>query len=140
WDIRILRRYGWNRLLLSRFPSVVFGRALRTFQPRGRHLPAGLRDDFWGSFRRPEVRRFITKLCAAYQGTLSQLPQMYRAITCPTLILWGGRDRHFPPVHAARLHRDIRGSRLEIIADGQHWMVWDLSAEVAAHIRTFQPT
>jgi pimeloyl-ACP methyl ester carboxylesterase len=36
------------------------------------------------------------------------------AITQPTLILWGGRDRLIPPDNAARFHRDIAGSQLVV--------------------------
>jgi len=32
----------------------------------------------------------------------------------PTLILWGGKDRLFPPDNAQRFHRDIAGSRLVV--------------------------
>ena len=77
WEIRILRRFGWNRLILRRLPRAVFRRAERTFLPRGVHLPPELRADLWSAFRRPEVRAFIAKMCAGYQGTL---PQLRRAV------------------------------------------------------------
>src|SRR5262249_1203606 len=35
WEIRILRKFGWNRLILRWLPGVVFRRAERTFLPRG---------------------------------------------------------------------------------------------------------
>jgi pimeloyl-ACP methyl ester carboxylesterase len=137
WDIRILRKYGWNRVLLNRLPAAVFRRALWTFLPRHQTLSSELRKDFWDHFSRPEVRRFISKLCAGYQGSLSRLPQLYSQITCPTLVLWGPRDRHFPIAHATRLHADIRGSGLELVPGGEHWMMWDRAEDVAAHIRAF---
>ena len=34
------------------------------------------------------------------------------ALTQPTLILWGGRDRLIPPAHGQRFLHDIKGSRL----------------------------
>ena len=37
-----------------------------------------------------------------------------KTLKVPTLILWGGRDRLIPPDNAARFHRDIAGSELEI--------------------------
>src|SRR5207244_5403448 len=70
WEIRVLRRFGWNRFVLRRLPWLVFRRAERTFLPRGVALPPGLRADLWDGFRRPEVRAFISRLCAGYQGTL----------------------------------------------------------------------
>jgi len=140
WEIAVLRRFGWNRFLLNRFPRLVFERALRTFLPPGDCLPADLRNDFWTSFQTPDVRRFIARMCAGYQGTLPRLPEIYAQITCPTLLLWGGRDRHFPPSHAERLHQLIPGSRCEILPDGGHWMVWTGAAEVASRILAWHPT
>jgi pimeloyl-ACP methyl ester carboxylesterase len=137
WEIRVLRRFGWNRLILRRLPWAVFRRAERTFLPRGVRLPAELRADFWGAFRRPEVRAFIAKMCAGYQGTLPRLPELYRTIAAPTLALWAGRDQHFPPAHAERLHATIPGSRLQVLPDAEHWMPWHVAEEVAGRIGAF---
>jgi pimeloyl-ACP methyl ester carboxylesterase len=137
WEIRVLRRFGWNRLILRRLPRAVFWRAERTFLPRGVRLPPELRADLWGAFRRPEVRAFIAKMCAGYQGTLPRLAELYPTIAAPTLILWAGRDPHFPVAHAERLHAAIPGSRLEILRDAGHWMPWHRAAEVASRIRAF---
>jgi pimeloyl-ACP methyl ester carboxylesterase len=137
WEIQVLRKYGWNRFILRKFPGLVFKRAEKTFLPRGVKLPAELRADFWKSFSRPEVRSFIARLCAGYQGTLDRLPEVYETITCPTLVLWGGHDQHFPPGHAKRLHEAIPGSHLQIIAGAEHWMAWYLAATVSQSIVNF---
>ena len=63
-------------MILRRLPGTVFRRAERTFLPRGDRLPADLRADLWDAFRRPEVRAFIAKMCAGYQGTLPRLPEL----------------------------------------------------------------
>ena len=137
WEIQVLRKYGWNRFILRRLPGVVFKRAERTFLPRAIKLPSELRADFWKSFSRTEVRSFIARLCAGYQGTLVQLPDLYRTITCPTLVLWGEHDRHFPPEHAKRLSEAIPDSSLQIIPGAEHWMAWYLAAAVTLSIRSF---
>jgi pimeloyl-ACP methyl ester carboxylesterase len=137
WEIRLLRKFGWNRFLIRRLPWLVFYRAERTFLPRGVRLPAALRADLWEGFRRGEVRRFISKMCAGYQGTLPRLPELYGRITCPTLVLWGECDKHFPPVQAERLHAAIPGSHLQVVPGGEHWMVWHCADEVAERIRDF---
>ncbi len=137
WEIRLLRRYGWNRVILRRLPHIVFRRAERTMLPRGIRLPADLRDDLWASFRRPEVRAFVAKLCAGYQGTLPRLPDDYARIAVPTLVLWGGRDRHFPIAQARGLHAAVCGSTLEILEGAEHWMAWYRAEEVAARIARF---
>lgn len=137
WEIRLLRKYGWNRMILRRLPSIVFRRAEKTFLPRGVKLSFELRADLWESFRRPQVRSFIARLCAGYQGTLPRLAEMYSRIAAPTLVLWGEHDQHFPAAHAERLQAAIRGSRLQIIPRAEHWMGWYMSDEAAIAIRQF---
>lgn len=137
WEIRLLRRYGFNRFALRNLPGIVFRRAVRTFLPRGAWLDGPLRADFWTAFRQPAVRRFISTMCAAYQGTLPDLPALYAGIGCPTLVLWAERDGHFPVAQARRLQASIPGSRLEVIAGGRHWMALDRAADVADRITGF---
>lgn len=137
WEIRVLRELGWNRLLIRHAAPLVFRRAERTFLPRGIRLPAELRADFRAHFLRKEVRRFVARMCAGYQGALPRLASRYGEVTCPTLALWGRSDRHFPPVHAERLHAAIPGSRLAIVEGGEHWMALHRAEEVAASIEGF---
>jgi pimeloyl-ACP methyl ester carboxylesterase len=137
WEIRVLRKFGWNRLLLRHFPRLVFWRALATFLPWGTRLPAALKADLWGGFRQWPVRAFISKLCAGYQGTLPSLPQMYDKIACPVLALWAEKDGHFPPRQGERLHQAIAGARLEVVPEAKHWMAWYQADEVARRLRPF---
>jgi pimeloyl-ACP methyl ester carboxylesterase len=137
WEIRILRRLQWNRPLLTRFPRLVFERAVRTSLPSGERLPADLRDDLWEGFRRPEVLRFVARLCAGYQGTLSRLPPLYPLVACPTLVLWGAQDKHFPLAQGQGLQALIPGSTLRVVTGGEHWMAWHRAAEVAEEVAAF---
>ncbi len=137
WEIRLLRRYRWNQRLIQSLPRAVFWQAVRTSLPAGARLPAELRNDLWGGFRRPEVRRFISRMCGGYQGSLSSLPALYPRIRCPTLVLWGERDRHFPPAHGRRLQALIPGADLEILAGAEHWMAWHRADAVAERVRAF---
>lgn len=137
WEIRVLRKFGWNRFLIRHFPRLIFWRANRTFLPRGVQLPDELYADFWNAFRQPQVRKYVSKMCAGYQGTLQDLPEEYANIQCPTLILWAEHDKHFPPVHATRLHQSIANSQLQILPDASHWMVWHRAAEVAECVKPF---
>src|SRR5207249_2070350 len=137
WEIAVLRRFGWNQLALRRLPGVVFRRAESTFLSPGARLPADLREELWRCFRRPEVRDHISRMCAGYQGTLPQLPELYARIHCPALILWGERERHFPRAHADRLQRLVPGAELEVIAPGQHWMAWEQADQVADRLALF---
>jgi len=136
-EIRLLRRLGWNRLVLRHLPRAVFARALRTSLPRGTRLDPQVRADLWRCFRRPEVRAFVSRMCAGYQGALPKLPRRYERVGAPTLVLWGERDRHFPPVHGERLAGLVPGARFELVRAGEHWMAWDRAEEVAERVGAF---
>lgn len=137
WEIALLRRFGWNRFLLKQLPRAVFHRAARTSLCADERLPAAVRADFWDHFRRPAVRQFVARMCAAYQGTLHQLLPLYARIACPTLALWAEHDRHFPPVHGRRLKDAIPGARLAVIAGACHWMALAHADAVADGLRGF---
>lgn len=137
WEISLLRKFGWNRFILKNLPRVVFARAERTFLPRGARLPADLRADFWNCFRRAEVRSTIAKMCAGYQGTLPQLPDLYERIERPTLVLWAENDQHFPVDQARRLHAIITHSQFQIVPRGEHWMAWSMAEGLATRIHDF---
>ena len=92
WEIRWLRRFGWNRFFLRCLPWVVFHRAERTFLEHEACLPAGLRSDLWDSFRQPEVREYIVRMCAGCQGTLKKARRAvsFHPLSCSLLV---GRSR-----------------------------------------------
>jgi pimeloyl-ACP methyl ester carboxylesterase len=137
WEIALLRKFGWNRILLERLPRAVFFRAIRTFLPASYKLSPELRSDLWDSFQRPEVRRFVVRMCAGYQGTLPRLKQLYPSIRTPSLLLWGGRDKHFPVAHATALAAMVPRAKLEEIPEAGHWMVLSLADEVSSRILRF---
>jgi len=137
WEISLLRKFGWNRVLLERLPRAVFFRAIRTFLPRGYKLSEELRSDLWESFQRPEVRKFVVRMCAGYQGTLPRLKQLYPSSQTPALFLWAERDKHFPVAHAEKLAEIVPGAKLEIVPGAGHWMALNLAEEVSTHILRF---
>jgi pimeloyl-ACP methyl ester carboxylesterase len=138
WEIKWLRRFGVNKLLLRHLPWLVYGRALHTFLPFGLPgLSAELRREQWRTFRRPAVREFVVRMCAGYEAQLPRLPERYRQVHCPTLILWGERDKHFPPSQARFLAKQIPHAEVAILPSATHWMVLAQAAEVAARIGAF---
>lgn len=137
WEIAVLRRFRWNQIIIRRLPRVVFGRAESTFLPEGQRLPADLREDLWSSFNQTDVRKFIVRMCAGYQGTLRRLADLYLQIKCPTLVLWAERDKHFPVAHARRLHEVIPDSQLHVIRNAEHWMALHAAEETARAIIDF---
>jgi pimeloyl-ACP methyl ester carboxylesterase len=62
------------------------------------------------------------------------------AVSAPTLILWGGRDRLIPPEHARRFERDIKGSRLVVFEDLGHVPQEEDPARTAAAAAAFLDT
>lgn len=137
WEIAVLRRLPLNGLALRGAARIVFDRAVRTSLPDGTRLPDDLARDFWTSFRRPEVRAFLARLCAGYERALPGLPALYARIACPTLVFWGGRDHHFPPAQGRRLAETVPGARFALVEDGAHWMMWHRAAEVASGLGAF---
>jgi pimeloyl-ACP methyl ester carboxylesterase len=140
WEIKWLRRFGANRLLFRYFPWLLFRRALRTFLPLGAGLNPALYNDMWSSFRQPAVRQFIVRMCAGYEGQLRRLPEWYRQIQCPVLILWAEKDKHFPPAQARWLQQQIPQAQLVVLPKAQHWMVLHQAAATAASIQSFYQT
>jgi pimeloyl-ACP methyl ester carboxylesterase len=140
WEIDLLRKFRINRLLLRHFPGLVFFRAVQTFLPFRFRLPAALRAEMWRAFRQPAVRECIIRMCAGYDAQLKRLPEWYRDIRCPVLILWGEKDKHFPPRQADELAAILPHATLRIIKGGMHWMVLQKPDEVLRHIREFYGT
>ncbi len=138
WEIKWLRRFGVNKLLLRHLPRLVYWRALHTFLPFGLPgLSKPLRSEMWRTFRRSAVREFVVRMCAGYEAQLPRLPERYRQVQCPTLILWGEQDKHFPPSQAHFLATQIPHAEVEILPKATHWMVLARAGEVAARMRAF---
>ncbi|RZK62943.1 MAG: alpha/beta hydrolase [Hymenobacter sp.] len=138
WEIKWLRRFGVNKLLLRHLPRLVYWRALHTFLPfGGPGLNAELRREQWRTFRRPAVRDYVVRMCAGYEAQLPRLPARYRRVACPTLILWGEKDKHFPPAQAHFLAAQIPHAAVAILPGATHWMVLAQAPEVAARLRAF---
>jgi pimeloyl-ACP methyl ester carboxylesterase len=137
WEIRVLRHFAWNRWLLRHAPRVVFTRALRTSLPRALPPSIELRHDFWTAFRRAEVRAFVSRMCAGFQGTLPALEGVLGSVRAPLLVLWGADDHHFPPAQGRWLAERVRGAELEVLGGGHHWMAWHAAEEVADRIHRF---
>ncbi|NML64328.1 alpha/beta hydrolase [Hymenobacter sp. RP-2-7] len=138
WEIKWLRRFGVNRLLLRHLPRLVYWRALHTFLPLGRPgLSPALRREMWRTFRQPAVRDYVVRMCAGYEAQLPRLPARYQQVRCPTLIFWAERDKHFPPAQAHFLAAQVPHAQLEILPQATHWMVLARAAEVAERLRAF---
>jgi pimeloyl-ACP methyl ester carboxylesterase len=63
------------------------------------------------------------------------LQRSYRALRMPTFIAAGREDRIVAPWHSERLHKDVQGSRLNIIPGVGHMVQHSAPNEVAAVVR-----
>jgi pimeloyl-ACP methyl ester carboxylesterase len=66
-----------------------------------------------------------------------KLERRLARVNCPTLILWGEKDRLIPPVYGETLHRLIAGSQLETIAGTGHMPMFEKAEQWARLISDF---
>ncbi|MEX0663450.1 MAG: alpha/beta hydrolase [Acidimicrobiia bacterium] len=60
-----------------------------------------------------------------------------RRVTCPVLVVAGEQDGFVPIEHARVYAAELPDARLELMADGAHWLHMELPAELAALTRGF---
>lgn len=95
----------------------------------------------------PRMATRVTELIADQDRTLmveawneamrfDSRPQLAR-IECPTLILAGGRDAGVPLHHAKALHAGIKGSRLVVLEQATHALIWTHRAEFVRLVEDF---
>jgi pimeloyl-ACP methyl ester carboxylesterase len=66
-----------------------------------------------------------------------KLERRLARVTCPTLVLWGERDRLIPPVYGETFARAIPGARLVTLPGTGHMPMFEQPAEWAAAIAEF---
>ena len=76
-------------------------------------------------------------MCAGYESQLPRLPERYQRVQCPTLILWGEKDKHFPPSQAHFLATQILHAEVAILPGATHWMVLAQAQQVATRLHAF---
>jgi len=70
---------------------------------------------------------------------IAKIQNHLSAIKCPTLILWGERDRWYPPSDGEKLHSRIPNSQLKIIPNCDHDASSGATEAVNAAILDFLP-
>lgn len=109
--------------------------------PNGSQQPKSFADHIkdyltpWNSDLGKEVLfMHIRQLLPDYINTVaSNLHHLGR----PVLIIWGEKDQQFPLEYAQRLHREIAKSRLVIIPDAGHLILFDAPEAVASALTDF---
>jgi 3-oxoadipate enol-lactonase len=92
--------------------------------------------------QRAYVARFAAQDPQAYalqiEGMLeADMSAVAGSITCPTLIVAGGRDRLLPARHAEAIHAAMPGSRLVRFEDGAHFIPYQQPERFAHEVLTF---
>ena len=114
---------------------------LRETLPNGSANPQRFRDfmaeyiDPWDSELGKELLfQHVRLLLPNYSNSVaSDLKVMGK----PTLIIWGEKDQQMPLKLAYRLNREIPGSRLTVIPDAGHLVLFDAPAAVASALVDF---
>jgi pimeloyl-ACP methyl ester carboxylesterase len=78
-------------------------------------------------------KALVRRLEQGYTGDVRKL----KAITTPTLILWGGQDRLVPLELGRQFERDIAGARLVVFEDLGHVPQEEDPARTVAQVRRF---
>ncbi len=115
---------------------------LRETVPGGAYHSDRLKDDDlnpyiepWDSHLGKEVLfQHIRLLLPNYSNSVSS---DLKTMGKPTLIIWGEKDAQIPLKFAQRLHREIPASRLVIIPEAGHMVLFDASPQVADALSDF---
>jgi pimeloyl-ACP methyl ester carboxylesterase len=88
-----------------------------------------------------EINREMTSRVAYKPYMYDQtLPQLAGAVSVPTLIVWGGRNRIGPPSCGEQYREAIANARLESISGAGHFIEVEKPAELAKLVKDFAAT
>ena len=130
-----LRTPGTGEAMLGALTRESFGQLLASLSGGFDEEAA---DQYWRSLGTPEGRAAILEMyrsgdfekLAPYEGALGRLG-------VPALILWAENDDFAPIGGAHRLHREIPGSKLEIVEGAGHFLHADAPERCSAAITEF---
>jgi pimeloyl-ACP methyl ester carboxylesterase len=89
----------------------------------------------WNSHVGKEVLfQHIRQLVPYYVNSVSS---DLRTLKQPVLVIWGEKDQQNPLTYAARLHREIGHSRLVIVPNAGHYVLFDAPDAVASALNDF---
>lgn len=90
---------------------------------------------YWQLARREGNRLALVRRALKLPSDWS--PQRLRTLDIPTLIVWGGRDRLIPPVHADSFHHDLARSKVVVLPELGHVPHEEDPAASVAPVREF---
>ena len=124
--LRVLTQYTLPRSIVEKSVRNVYGDAAK--------VTPELVDLYRDMTLRAGNRRALgRRMDQGYTGDVAGV----KALTMPTLVLWGGRDRLIPLEFGQRFARDIAGSRLVVFDDLGHVPHEEDPARTVAVVKTF---
>ncbi len=134
-----LARMKWAAPILQRvLPRGVIESSLRNVYGDPSRITPDLVDRYFDLATRAGNRAAL--LARFGQRGAMASAQPVSAVTQPTLILWGGRDRLIPPAAAERFHAAIPNSQLVMFEDLGHVPQEEDAARTVAALKTFLAT
>ena len=114
---------------------------LQSTLPNGTTNPDGLKDHL-DTYVQPwndqiGMEAFLQQVRLLLPNYSNSVSSDLKTMGKPTLIIWGERDAQIPLKYAQRLHREIPESRLVIIPDAGHMILFDASQQVANALEDF---
>ena len=128
-----LRTEGQGEQMVEALDRQAFGAVM---DASGNGFDEATVDEYFKAFSTPARRSGVLELYRS--GDFSELERHEGALAAlgvPTLLIWGEDDAFAPLGGAHRLHRDIPGARLEVIAGAGHF-VWADEPERTVELAT----
>jgi len=135
----MLKRQDQNAPMQTKLEDLMHD--LRETVPNGAYHTDRLKDTLntylepWDSELGKEVLfQHIRLLLPNYSNSVSS---DLKTLGKPALIIWGEKDAQIPLKYAQRLHREMPGSRLVIVPEAGHMILFDAPAQVASALSDF---
>jgi len=132
---QLARVRGLNRLGEFLTPRSVVEDSVRDVYGDPSRVTGALVDRYFEMMMREGNRHALNLRMEVIASDLA--PERIKALTLPTLILWGGKDRLVPPANAQLFHRDIAGSQLVIFPGLGHVPHEEDAQQSVAPVRAF---
>jgi pimeloyl-ACP methyl ester carboxylesterase len=138
WGSEFFRLVHDHADVFAALPDAVHRGALEAYIGTASHR--GLSRDQLATLARPWLtpggrQAFYRQIAQADERYTDEIQDSYGQLDIPVSIIWGEQDTWIPVDRAHRLHEQIPGSRLEIVADAGHLIQYDAPAELALAIR-----
>lgn len=131
---RIARTPVLNRIVEYTLPRGLVEKSVRSVYGNPGKVTPELVDLYADmTLREGNRRALVRRIEQGYTGKFEHIA----ALTMPTLILWGGRDRLVPLEFALRFERDIKGSTLVVFDDLGHVPQEEDPARTVVEVKKF---